>query len=324
MTNELTLEDLVRISGLTLRTLLRRCPGRRRTERVLPSLPRRRERGRKARSRPMDGHVQDIDLSGMDPGSFLAEALPDEAEETDWAPAAILSARAPRDLPRALRPREKLLPRGAGWLSHGGTRRPGDRERNRKDSATRISERLLRRHGLQGLAGLRAEEWAAERGLGRAGAARMCAAFGLGRRAHGKRHGDERPRITKPREVASRVREVARARKERLVGLYLDAQNGLLHQETLSVGSLNTTRTHPREILFPAVVHLALGFILVHNHPSGSLEPSPEEVEFTRSVQRAGELMGIELYDHVIVSRDGYASFGSSACSERPASATLW
>ncbi len=256
----------------------------------------------------MDGHVQDIDLSGMDPGSFLAEALPDEAEETSSAPAAILSARAPRDLPRALRPREKLFARGAGWLSHGELVALVIGSGSRKDSATRISERLLRRHGLQGLAGLRAEEWAAERGLGRAGAARMCAAFELGRRAHGKRHGDERPRITKPREVASRVREVARARKEHLVGLYLDAQNGLLHQETLSVGSLNTTRTHPREILFPAVVHLALGFILVHNHPSGSLEPSPEDLEFTRSVQRAGELMGIELYDHVIVSRDGYAS----------------
>ncbi len=90
--------------------------------------------------------------------------------------------------------------------------------------------------------------------------------------------------------------------------LYLDAQNLLVHQETISIGSLNTTRTHPREILHPAVVHLALGFILVHNHPSGCLDPSPEDVEFTHSIKRAGELMGIELYDHVIVARGGYTS----------------
>jgi DNA repair protein RadC len=82
----------------------------------------------------------------------------------------------------------------------------------------------------------------------------------------------------------------------------------LLHQETISVGSLNTTRSHPREILYPAVLHLALGFILAHNHPSGCLEPSPEDLEFTRAVQRAADLMGIELYDHLIVGSAGYVS----------------
>ena len=108
--------------------------------------------------------------------------------------------------------------------------------------------------------------------------------------------------------VFQRLRHLCRAKKEHLVGLYLDSQNGLLHEETVSIGSLNTTRTHPREILYPAIVHLALGFILAHNHPSGCLEPSPEDLEFTQSVQRAGALMGIELYDHLIVGRDGYTS----------------
>jgi DNA repair protein RadC len=90
--------------------------------------------------------------------------------------------------------------------------------------------------------------------------------------------------------------------------LYLDAQNGLIHRETISVGSLNTTRSHPREILYPAIAHLALGFILVHNHPSGSLDPSDEDIAFTRAVHRAGETVGIELYDHLIVTRAGFTS----------------
>jgi len=106
----------------------------------------------------------------------------------------------------------------------------------------------------------------------------------------------------------SGLETLRRARKEHLVALYLDAQNRLLAKETITIGSLNTTRTHPREILYPAIQHLALGFVLVHNHPSGSLTPSVDDVEFTRSVRRAGEMIGIELYDHLIVSARGFVS----------------
>jgi DNA repair protein RadC len=114
--------------------------------------------------------------------------------------------------------------------------------------------------------------------------------------------------IRRPLEVYNQVKSIHRAKKEYLLGLYLDAQNHLICKETISVGSLNTTRTHPREILYPAVSHLALGFILVHNHPSGSLDPSDEDITFTQSVKRASDLLGIELYDHVIVTRTGYTS----------------
>ena len=145
--------------------------------------------------------------------------------------------------------------------------------------------------------------------MGPASAARMCAVFELGRRAYATRVQPARVEINGPSQVFRQVRSLGRARREHLVGLYLDAQNGLLRRETISIGSLNTTRTHPREILYPAVSHLALGFILAHNHPSGCPDPSAEDLEFTKFVQRAGELMGIELYDHLIVAGDGYTSF---------------
>ncbi len=147
-----------------------------------------------------------------------------------------------------------------------------------------------------------------EPGVSPAAAARLAAAFELGRRARSGDPADERTRITRPSDVFRLVRDLAAARKEHLAGLYLDSQNGLLHRETISTGSLNTTRTHPREILHPAIAHLALGFVLVHNHPSGCLEPSDEDVEFTRAVKRAADLLGIELYDHVIVSSRGFTS----------------
>jgi DNA repair protein RadC len=178
----------------------------------------------------------------------------------------------------------------------------GARHRARSLAAAR---RLLRRSGLADMSRLSAERLR-RAGLGAAAAARLAAAFEIGRRA--ARPERERPRLCRPSEVYEQVRRIARARKEHLVGLYLDAQNGLMHRETISIGSLNTTRTHPREILWPAIEHLALGFILVHNHPSGSLEPSPEDVEFTHATRRAGEIMGIELYDHLIVARGGFTS----------------
>jgi DNA repair protein RadC len=178
----------------------------------------------------------------------------------------------------------------------------------RREPPERIADRLLRRHGLGGLTGLDPRDWRGLEGLGEAAAARVCAALEIGRRAFAGDPASDRARLSRPRQVYRYVRRIGRAKKEHLIGLYLDSQNGLLHRETISIGSLNTTRTHPREILYPAIAHLALGFILVHNHPSGCLEPSPEDVECTQAVRRAGELMGIELYDHLIVGRDGYTS----------------
>ena len=167
---------------------------------------------------------------------------------------------------------------------------------------------LVRRHGLTGLASLPPGSWLKERGIGRASAARLSAAFELARRTYRPCSEEERPRVTRPQEAFKAVRHLVALKKEHLVGLYLDAQNGLIHTETVSMGSLNTTRTHPREILQPAVAHTALGFILAHNHPSGCLDPSDEDVEFSRAVKRAGEIMGIELFDHLIVSTRGYTS----------------
>jgi DNA repair protein RadC len=237
------------------------------------------------------------------------EARPDVGSDLEGSevPFARAGGDSPLDLPRALRPREKLFARGPDALSHGELLALVIGSGTRSQPVTRVATRLMNRYGLEGLAGLGAEAWREQSGLGTASAARLCAVFELGRRAYGH-VGDERPSISGPRQAYRELARLGRAKKEHLVGLYLDAQNGLLCKETISIGSLNTTRTHPREILFPAVVHLALGFILAHNHPSGCLEPSAEDVEFTNSVRRAGELMGIELYDHLIIARGGYTS----------------
>ena len=214
---------------------------------------------------------------------------------------------AARDAPATtLRPREKMQRFGARGLSHTELLAILLGSGIRGRSVLKVAESLVAKHGAQGLAGLSLDDWASHPGIGRARACQMIACLEIGRRL--LLPPAEEPRVGTPAEAYALVRDLKGARKEHLVALYLDAQNRLLLKETVSIGSLNTTRTHPREVLQPAVVHAALAFVLVHNHPSGSLDPSRDDVEFTRTMQRAGELMGISLYDHLIVSRRGYVS----------------
>ncbi len=219
------------------------------------------------------------------------------------------SARGPRlaDLPPASRPREKLTARGASALSQaellalllgGGTPR---------EHVLALATRLIRRHSLDGLCRLELSEWVAIDGIGTARAGRVLAGLELGRRAVAASQQDQAS-ISTPVAAWQQVRDLGSERREHLVGLYLDGRNRLLARETLSMGSLNTTRTHPREILEPALRHLSLGFILAHNHPGGSSEPSPEDLEFTRGIGRAAMLLDIGFYDHLVVTRRGFTS----------------
>ncbi|MBZ5639218.1 MAG: DNA repair protein RadC [Acidobacteriia bacterium] len=215
---------------------------------------------------------------------------------------ALYVVRQPIELGVGSKPRDKILRRGIGALSNTELLTVIMDSR-----ATRHAAQLIRTHGVAALPNLTVGELLKSAGVTKPRACRLAATFELYRRLMAKEE-HERPKLHRPSDAYAQVLELRHARKEHLVGLYLDAQNGLLHRETLSIGSLNTTRTHPREILYPAVLHLALGFILAHNHPSGCLDPSDEDVEFTRAVKRAGELVGIELYDHLVVGNGGYTS----------------
>jgi DNA repair protein RadC len=211
------------------------------------------------------------------------------------------------ELPRALRPREKLLERGSRALSAAELVALILGTGTRGDDVMRVAERLVRRHGLEGLPKLTTRDWCDTPGVGVVRACRFAAIFELHRRLRASAEQDP-PRVAQPREAAVLAAELRSARKEHLVALYLDAQNRLIAKETITIGSLNTTRTHPREILQPAIEHSALGYVLVHNHPSGSLTPSIDDIEFTRGIRRASEIIGIDLYDHVIVSSRGFVS----------------
>ena len=116
-------------------------------------------------------------------------------------------------------------------------------------------------------------------------------------------------KITRPAEVYEAVRSWYRGLDREALGvLALDSQNQPVAFQIVSLGGLNTTRTHPRELFKLLVLVNACAFCLTHNHPSGCADASPEDIEFTRTVQRAGELMGIELFDHLIITDTGFTS----------------
>lgn len=144
------------------------------------------------------------------------------------------------------------------------------------------------------------------KGLTERRALRLAAAFELGRRAA------ERPAargtIRGPEDVLSQVRDLVRVRKEHFVVLILNARHECQSRETVSIGSLNASIVHPREVFLPAILASAASVVLVHNHPSGDPEPSEEDLSITRRLVEVGQLVGIEVLDHVIVASRGVVS----------------
>jgi DNA repair protein RadC len=149
--------------------------------------------------------------------------------------------------------------------------------------------------------------WVKVPGVGVARGAALAAAFELGRRA-------ANPPLTGrairgPEDVLGHVEDLTRARREHFVVLLLNARHELQGRETVSIGSLNASIVHPREVFRPAILHAAASVVLVHNHPSGDPEPSEEDLGITRRLVEVGELVGIGVLDHVIVAGRGTVSF---------------
>lgn len=113
----------------------------------------------------------------------------------------------------------------------------------------------------------------------------------------------------KPKDVWEALRDVRENKKEHFVVFFLDTRNTEIKREIVSIGTLNYNLVHPREVFEPAVRNLAASIIVAHNHPSGCLEPSDEDLSLTKRLSQAGKLLGIELLDHVIVTREGFMSF---------------
>jgi len=215
-----------------------------------------------------------------------------------------------RELPRDERPRERLAMHGPQSLKTSELVAILLRTGQKGESAVALADRLIRHYGsITELARASIDDLQRFPGIGPTKAIELRAAFELGRRLHAAHHG-ERPTIECPDDVMTLVGGDLRDQdKEHFRVLLLNTKNQVLRVDNVSIGSLNASVVHPREVFKPAVAASANAVIFVHNHPSGDPTPSREDRDLTDRLVAAGDMLGIPVLDHVVVGGNRFVSF---------------
>lgn len=213
-----------------------------------------------------------------------------------------------KNVPDYDRPRERLLREGAGFLSDAELIAIMLRTGRERETALGLAQRLLATFGdIGGLAQASHAELTTIKGIGPVKAVELLASFELGRRVMKSSH--ERTTIRLPRDVANlMLPEMKHLTQEHFVCLFLNTKNHVIGKQTIFVGSLDASIVHPREVFKEAIRRSSASIICLHNHPSGDPTPSREDIAVTRTLQEAGDLIGITLLDHVIIGDDSYVS----------------
>ena len=181
---------------------------------------------------------------------------------------------------------------------------------SKEGSAMDLAEQLLQRHeGLSGLRTLSLAELMEQKGIGVAKATTIAAAIELGRRIHAG-GGEYRPIITGSADAAKLMQGRMRyLDREQFQVMMLNHKKAVLGIETVSIGTLNSSLVHPREVFKQAIKRSSSTVILAHNHPSGNCEPSEQDLQVTSRLKEVGQIVGIEVIDHIIIGEDSYYSF---------------
>lgn len=207
-----------------------------------------------------------------------------------------------KDLPTIERPREKLSKYGPEKLSNvellAILLRTGTKELN----VLKLSKKVLEKFGDGLSSNVSLEELKTIHGLGEVKASEIIACFELGKRLLKDK---KTSIILSARNVWERMEDIRNSKKEHFVIFYLDSRSQEIEREIISVGTLNESLVHPREVFESAVKNNAASIIVAHNHPSGDLEPSDDDVEITKKLIHAGKILGIEVISHVIVTKAG-------------------
>ncbi|MBI4283565.1 MAG: DNA repair protein RadC [Chloroflexi bacterium] len=214
------------------------------------------------------------------------------------------------DLPVSERPRERLQRLGVEALSEPEILAVILGRGIAGESVMVTAQRLLRQFGsLRGMAGVSVEELAQVRGIGPAKAAQLKAAFELANRVESYPESGKKLSVKNPDEVVSLVRgRLKDKKKEHFLALLLDTRGQLIKTAEISVGSLDSSIVHPREVFKEAISASAASVIFVHNHPSGDPEPSQDDIKLTKRLAEVGEIMGIDVLDHIIIGGKNHLS----------------
>ncbi|WHX99480.1 DNA repair protein RadC [Neobacillus sp. DY30] len=214
-----------------------------------------------------------------------------------------------RDFPQDERPRERFIQNGPQSLSNHELIAILLRTGTKDESVLQLSNRLLTNfEGLRLLKDATLEEMTEIKGIGQAKAIQILAAVEIGRRITNLNYTD-RYVIRSPEDGANYVMHDMRfLTQEHFVCLYLNTKNQVLHKQTIFIGSLNASIVHPREVFREALKRSAASIIAIHNHPSGSPEPSKEDIEVTKRLVECGKMIGIDILDHLIIGENKFVS----------------
>ena len=213
-----------------------------------------------------------------------------------------------KDIPKVDRPREKFLKKGPDALSKSDLLAILLGSGIKGKNVQKLAQQIIKRFGKCFL-DIKLGDLQKIPGIGQAKALQIVSAISLVKRYY-KENGNEFI-IKDSEDVLSLTYDIQDKKKEYLICLYLNARNALIKKETISVGLLDKTLLHPREVFYPATELNAARIILVHNHPSGDFSPSKKDIQIVKKIAQAGEIMGIPIIDFIIVSEKGYYSFSN-------------
>lgn len=206
-----------------------------------------------------------------------------------------------KDIPKIDRPREKLVKYGPGKLSDAELLaillRTGTKDMN----VLKLSQKILKKFKKEEFVNLSVDDFKKIHGLGDVKACEIVACLDFGRRML---NGKKSSILLSPKDVWERMEDIRGSKKEHFVVFYLDSRSQEIKREIISVGILNESLVHPREVFESAIKNNAASIIIAHNHPSGDLEPSRDDIEITKRLIHAGKILDIHIVDHVIVSKE--------------------
>ena len=213
-----------------------------------------------------------------------------------------------KSLPLDQQPREKLINSGTQALNLEELLAIILGTGYKKENVLELSKRIFKDYGTKTITGYsRVSDVMADFNLPKVKACQVLACFEIGRRVFADKSIDM-PTIRSPQDVWDFVSDMHNLKKEYLRGLYLNIKNQIIHDEIISIGTIDQSIAHPRDIFAPAIKYHAAAMIIVHNHPSGDATPSHADISLTASIKEAGNLLSIAVLDHIIVTKSGYRS----------------
>jgi DNA repair protein RadC len=212
-----------------------------------------------------------------------------------------------KDLPKKDRPREKLLEKGARTLSDQELLAIILGRGTQKDDVLSLSKKIVKVLDGIGL-DFQAKDIIEIDGIGEAKATSLCAAFEFVRR----RIKPEGLKIKFPADILPLIRHYGDRKQEHFICVSINGANEVMTVRVVTIGLINKTHVHPREVFADVIAERASAVIVAHNHPSGELHPGKEDIRITKRLKAASEILGLNLLDHIIFNAKGYYSFAEN------------